>query len=249
MKSSVFFKMTIVLLVTCITLSGIIGMAGAVNGMRTNFPSGAQPLAAGGTGTGGSSGTLLATRGPATGGQATTPSTLLATGGPQIGGVQGAGGGVGTPYATGGPSRCVGNMCTADWVGTGGPLIGSGTGTVGSQVMPSGTSGAGTGSGIGVNIPAGTGVQGRDYSQWYARCAGIAGPGNDPMCRLGSPQSPYTTGGLQTGGVQGAGGTPSTLFATGGPQIGSAGQGTGGTSGTLLYQLQPGDTRIGGVQG
>jgi hypothetical protein len=36
-------------------------------------------------------------------------------------------------------------------------------------------------------------------------------------------------------------------MGTGGPQtLGSAGQGTGGTSGTLLYQLQPGDPRIGG---
>lgn len=247
MKSSGMLKMAIVLLVTCITLSGIVGMAGAVNGMRTSFPAGAQPLAAGGTGTGGSAGTLLATGGPAIGGQATTPGTLLATGGPSIGGGQGTGGGVGTPYATGGPSRCVGNLCTADWVGTGGPQIGGGTGASGTPMTPAGATG--TGLGTGLNLPASSGVQGRDNSEWYARCAGIAGPGNDPMCRLGSPQSPYTTGGQQPGVVQGAGGTPGTLLATGGPQIGSGGvQGTIGTSGALLYQLRSGDIRIGGVQ-
>lgn len=230
MKNSRTLTIAIVLLVAGAALAGIVGMAGAVNGIGTTNVPGVQPFAASGTGAGSGAG------------------TLLATGGPQIGAAgQGAGGSVGTPYATGGPSRCVGSMCTADWVGTGGPLIGSRTGAGGSQQTLPGI--PGTGTGIGLNVPAGTGAQGRDYSEWYARCAGVVGPGNDPMCRLGSPASPYTTPGQQSGGLPGAVGSsstplamgglstggpvtnPSTLPATGGPQIGG-GQSTGGTLGT-----------------
>ena len=213
----------VIVLMMCATLAGMAVTAGAVNGIRTGTLTGVQPLAVGGTGAGS----------PGRG------FNIPATGGPMIGGGQGAGGGVGTPYATGGPSRCVGNICTADWVGSSGPQIG-GPGASGIPGTPTGTTG--TGIGTGLNIPAGSGTQGRDYSEWYARCAGVAGPGNDPMCRLGSPQSPYSTGGPLAPGGQGVGGSSGTPLATGG-------QGTGGTSGNLLYQLRPGDPAIGGVQG
>lgn len=217
MKNTGTFRTAIALLVACAFLASIAGMAGAVNGMRTSLPAGAQPLAAGG---------------PAAGGQAMTPVNPITMGGPQIGGGAGASGNVGNPYVTGGPSRCVGNLCTADWVSTGGTPIGGGT-----RVTPQGT--PGTGPGTGLNVPAGAGAQGRDYSEWYARCAGVVGPGNDPMCRLGSPQSPYATGGQQFGVGTGAAGNQGTLPGTGGPTI-------GGQTTTLTNPVAFGGPQIGG---
>ena len=156
-------------------------------------PDRVQPLAAGGTGAGS----------PGRG------FNIPAAGGPQIGGGQGAGGGVGTPYATGGPSRCVGNICTADGVGSSGPQIG-GPGASGIPGTPTGTTGIGIGTGL--NIPAGSGTQSRDYSGWYARCAGVAARETIPCAGLGSPQSPYSTGGPLAPGGQGVGGSLGTLL-------------------------------------
>lgn len=227
MKFFRMLKIVVVLTAIGMALAATAGTAYAVNGIKSSYPPGVQPLSAGGgagTGTTGSGFNI-----PATGGQ-------VVGGGQAPGGNSGMVSGLQLDRPAVNPGydkapnyewamRCTGiaspgndPLCRLDnpqnpyYQGKGGPGM---TGQV--QSLGTGSPMIGTGQGT--------------------------GGGASTLLATGGPQ-------IGAGAGQAPGGTSGTLLGTGGPQIGTGmgGQAPGGTSGNLVYQLRPGELGIGGVQ-